>query len=166
MMRWNGKWKIIFDTILLQISHLRRKIFSRWHSVLESGHWGRLCWSIPSLLPLHLHLILLPMTLPPCSFLGRLLPSFFHSVSLLSSSYLSSISILPTHFCSNPAYIFFHLPPCLSNSSIVLLPDAHEAANWLQEHELDLWKGECNAPLFPTHCPCSQISRISLIPLK
>lgn len=41
-------------------------------------------------------------------------------------------------FLLYPAYIFFHLPPCLSPSSIALSPDAQESVNWLQEHELDV----------------------------
>lgn len=49
------------------------------------------------------------------------------------------------------AHIFFHLPPCLLPSSIALSPDAQESVNWLQEHELDIWKKEHNTLLFQAH---------------
>lgn len=34
------------DTSLRQISHLGTDTVNRWHSVLESGHWGRSCCSL------------------------------------------------------------------------------------------------------------------------
>lgn len=94
---------------------------NRWHFVLESGHWGKVTLQpsvvpLPSLfshisllhLPLHLYLSLLPLLL----FLeGGITSPLSFPVSLFSSSYLSSISILLTQFSSTLLiFSFIFLP--------------------------------------------------------
>jgi len=124
---------------------------------------------VPPLLFLHLslHLCRLPLScLSHCSFFrgitGLLSPPwepFLIFLSVINLHLTDSILLYPVH-------IFFHLPPCLSPSSIVLSPDAQEAVNWLQEHELHIWKGECGSLLFQAHWPRSHISRIFISFLK
>lgn len=43
---WEAMNIIFLDTSLLQISHLGTDTVNRWHSVLESGRWGRSCCSL------------------------------------------------------------------------------------------------------------------------
>lgn len=112
-------------------------------------------------LPLHLCLILLPLTLFLCArFLGI---TNLLTISLPSKPSLIFLSIINLYLTDSillqPAHTFFHLPPRLLASSIVLLPDTQEAVNWLQEHELDIWKGDCNALISRARWPCSQLSR-------
>lgn len=128
----------VLDTSLLQISHLGTDTVNRRHFVLESGRRGRsrrsLVWCRPSFLPSPL-LNLLPLSF--LVFLGLLAPSLF-PVSLFLI-FLSVINLyLTDSILLYPAHIFFHLPRCLSPSSIALSPDAQEPVNWLQEHELDV----------------------------
>lgn len=123
------------DTSLLQISHLGKDTVNRWHFVLESGRWGR---SRRSLVRCHCHPSFLPFT---SSSLSQLLPSSFRlsavwdffggegregywPSSLSLSPFLIFLSVINLYLTDSillyPAHIFFHLPPCLSPSSIAL----------------------------------------------
>lgn len=112
-------------------------------------------------LPLHLCLVLLPLPLfLAACFLGITNLLSFSLPSKPSLIFLSVINLyLTDSILLQPAHTFFHLPPRLLASSIVLSPDAQEAVNWLREHELDIWKGDCNTLLSQARWPCSQLSR-------
>lgn len=110
-------------------------------------------------------------TSPLHLYLSLLSPRFFGITALslsLCKPFLIFLSVINLYLTDSillyPAHIFFHLPPCLSPSSISLslslTPDAQESVNWLQEHELDIWKGERNIP-FQAHWRRSHISRTS-----
>lgn len=138
---WEAMNMIFFlDTSLLQISYLGKDTVNRWHFVLESGRWGR---SRRSLVWCHCHPSFLPFTpsslsqlLPPSFRLSAVWDFFFGflggkggvpgpllslPISLFSSSYLSSISILLTQFSSTPLiFSFIFLPVSRPHLSLSL----------------------------------------------
>lgn len=138
---WEAMNMIFFlDTSLLQISYLGKDTVNRWHFVLESGRWGR---SRRSLVWCHCHPSFLPFTpsslsqlLPPSFRLSAVWDFFFGFLggkggggswpSSLSpyKPFLIFLSVINLYLTDSillyPAHIFFHLPPCLSPSSIAL----------------------------------------------
>lgn len=105
------------------------------------------------LLTLHLYLSLLSLSL----FLFGIIGPFSLPVSLFSSSYLSSISIILTQFSSTLLiFSFIFLPVSCPHLSL-----SHRMfkSQWTGYKNINIWKEEHNTLLFQAHWPCSHILR-------
>lgn len=156
IMWFEKQWISFLDTNLLQKSNLGMVIvytlsLTLGKVVLQPGVQPLL-----PLLTLHLYLSLLSLFFLCSFFWGLLAPCkpFLIFLSVINLYHTDSILLYSAH-------IFFHLPPCLLPSSIALSPDVEESVDWLQEHELDIWKEEHNTLLCQAHWPCSHILRTS-----